>query len=89
MRMRILIFWLLLAGFSVSAQRKMTPTDSFRVTGKVKKESRFTVRQLDSFPQTALKDQVIYNHKGETKDTIKNLKGVLLTEVLKKYNFCI
>lgn len=87
MRMRILILWLVLAGFSVSAQRKMTPTDAFRVTGKVKKESRFTVSQLDSFPQTALKDQVIYNHKGETKDTIKNLKGVLLTEVLKNTTF--
>lgn len=72
----------MLAGFSVSAQRKMTPTDAFRVVGKVKKESRFTLSQLDSFTQTELEDQIIYNHKGEAKDTIRNLRGVLLTTVL-------
>ena len=77
-----MLLWLLLAGFSVSAQRKITPTNLFRVTGKVKTERTYSVRQLDSFPQVALKDQIIYNHKGEVKDTIKNLKGVLLTTVL-------
>ena len=43
--------------------------------------------QLDSFPKQALKDQMIYNHNGEIKDTIKNTKGVLLKTVLSKIEF--
>jgi hypothetical protein len=78
---------LLLIAFSATAQRKITPTDSFKILGKVKKERVYSIAQIDSFPKTAVKDQIIYNHKGEIKDTIKDIKGVLLTTLLEKTEF--
>jgi len=86
MKTRITLL-LLLLGLSVVAQRKITPTDAFKITGKVKTERSYSLKQLDSFPKQSIKDQVIYNHKGEIKDTLKNIKGVLLTTVLEKTEF--
>lgn len=69
------------------AQRNVVPTEKFRVFGKVKSEYTFTVADLEKYAAKPIPDRVIYNHKGEIKDTIKNLKGVLLTEVLAKVDF--
>ena len=69
------------------AQRKITPTDSFRINGKVKAEQVFTTNDLSKFTKVVINDHVIYNHKGEAKDTIRNIKGVLLTTVLGKVEF--
>lgn len=87
--MKISISIILLSFLVTSAfgQRKMEPTDSFKIMGKIKSEQVFTIKQLDSFPKQNLKDQMIYNHKGEIKDTIKNVKGVLLKTVLAKTEF--
>lgn len=88
MKIRISIVLLsFLASCSVFGQRKIEPTNSFKITGKIKSEKIFSLKQLDSFPKQNLKDQIIYNHKGEIKDTIKNAKGVLLKTVLEKIEF--
>ena len=86
MKFRILTL-ILLAHFCVTAQRKITPTDSFTIKGNIKKEKTLTVKQLDSFPKTKLEDRIIYNHKGEIKDTIRNIKGVSLKTILKDVEF--
>ena len=83
--MRIRIIILILSFFtlaSISAQRKIEPTDSFKIQGEIKAEKVFTLSQLDSFPKQLLKDQIIYNHKGEIKDTIRNSKGILFKTLL-------
>ena len=80
-KITILVLVLLITLF-VGAQRKILPTDSFTITGNVKTEGKFTLAQLDSFPKQILKDHVIYNHKGEIKDTLKNVQGILLKNVL-------
>lgn len=82
----VLFIGLLIVG-GVSAQRKIEVTDSFKIQGKIKSEKVITLQQLDSFPKQVLKDQIIYNHKGEIKDTIKNTKGILLKTVLAKIEF--
>lgn len=66
------------------AQRKIDPTDSFKIIGKIKSEKVYTLQQLDSFPKQNLQDQILYNHNGEAKDTVVNLKGILLKTLLSK-----
>jgi len=87
--MRYLFLIFLSIAMNVSAQRKLTPTEDFSISGQVKKTMQFSVQQLDSFPKTNLKDRIIYNHKGEAKDTLTHLRGVALKTVLEKviYNY--
>ena len=84
---RVLLLLFVLAGSVVNSQRKIAPTNAFRIFGKVKQEKSFNVAELTAFPKKSIKDIIIYNHKGEVKDTIKNLKGVLLTDVLASTTF--
>jgi len=88
MKLRILLaIAVLLTNLSLTAQRTVTPTELFSVQGKIKKERTFSLTTLDSFPKTAIKDQTLYNHKGEEKGTIKNMKGVLLKTILSSIDF--
>jgi hypothetical protein len=83
----VLLFACLSIPFSIWAQRAIEPTDTFKITGKIKQEKSFTLEALDSYPKVAIKDQILYNHKGEIKDTVRNLKGVLLKTVLADIEF--
>lgn len=78
----ILLFALM--GFG---QRKIEATNSFKVFGKVKTEKMFNLKTLDSFPKQVIKDQILYNHKGEIKDVVTNIKGVAIKTVLEKIDF--
>jgi len=66
-----------------NAQREIIPTDGFKISGKVKKEKSFSMGELVQISkQVKIPDQIIYNHKGEIKDTLTQLKGVSLKTVL-------
>lgn len=78
---------LLITPYALNAQRALLPTDAFKISGKIKQEKSFSITKLDSFPKQTLKDQILYNHKGEIKDTIRNIKGVLLKTVLADTEF--
>ena len=83
--MKISIFFFIIAiltNFSVNAQRTIQPTDSLRVTGKVKNPTTFTLAELDTFPKTSIKDQIISNQKGEVKDTLTGMSGIPLRNLL-------
>lgn len=83
MKTRILILTIaILTNFSVNAQRTILPTDSLQVTGKIKNPTVFTLADLDTFPVTAIKDQIIYNHNGEVKDTLTGMSGIPLKTLL-------
>jgi hypothetical protein len=83
MKIRILILTIaILTNFSVNAQRTIPQTDSLRVTGKIKNPTVFTLADLDTFPKTAIKDQIIYNHNGEVKDTLTGMSGIPLKTLL-------
>ncbi len=86
-KISLIILLISLVGFSAKGQRKMQPTDWLTVTGKVKSEQKITLKSLDTFPKHKVKDLILYNHKGEIKDTVQNLKGVLLKEVLAKVEY--
>ena len=86
--MRTLIFIsILLTSLATQAQRTIPPTDSLRILGKVKSAKTFSLSDLDTLAKVIIKDQVIYNHKGEVKDTLKNLKGIPLKSVLSSIEF--
>lgn len=88
--MKTRLFLSLLIGvnlFTLSAQRIIPATDSFSVEGKVVKSLVVTLKDLEAIPAVMIKDQIIYNHKGEIKDTLTGLKGVLLKTVLDPVEF--
>ena len=82
-----LLAGLFLAIFSLTAQRKIEPTDTLKIIGKIKKELTFTLQVLDTFTKINIQNIVIQNHKGEIKDTITGLKGFLLKDILIKLEF--
>ena len=88
--MKSLIF-LFAAGmmFSIEAmaQRIVLTTDSFIIQGNIRKELIFTLADLDTFARVMIKDQIIYNQKGEPKDTVKNMKGILLKDLLSSVEY--
>ncbi len=78
-----ILFFLLLAGVSiVHAQENVSPTDSFTVTGDIKKPVTFYFNRLDTFKSKSLNDVTTLNHMGQVRSVIKNVKGVLLKDVL-------
>ena len=83
--MKSLIF-LFAAGmiFSIEAmaQRIVLTTDSFIIQGNIRKEVIFTLPDLDTFARGMIKDQIIYNQKGEPTDTATNRKRVLIKDIL-------
>ena len=85
---RYILFGLtcIICGF-VYGQRKITPTDSFIISGKVKQEKVYTLADLELYPQKSIGPQVVYNQRGEVKDTIKNIKGVSLKSLFDQIEF--
>lgn len=73
---------ILLCTIGIDAQRSVSPTDAFIIQGKLSKALVVTVDDLDTFSKVMIKDQIIYNQKGEAKDTVTNMKGVLLKNIL-------
>lgn len=83
MKIRILLFAFVFGtGLSTLAQRNIPPTESFQIFGQVKNPTTFQLADLDTFPKTVIKDQIIYNHKGEIKDTLTGMTGVSLKTLL-------
>jgi hypothetical protein len=84
--MRSILFLVLaFTVFSVSAQKENIPTtENFSIEGKVKKEMIFSLADLSSYKSYSVDSIVITNHLGERRSTLKNVKGVLLKDILGK-----
>ena len=77
----ILIIFIVL---QASAQKAIEPTESFMVEGDVKQPQSFSLQSLSGMAVTQTDSVVITNHLHERKGVIKNIKGVLLKDVLNK-----
>lgn len=84
MKIKSLLFIFFLVSSSLLAQRTVTPSEAITIEGKIKIKKTFSTAELDMFPKVAIADQILYNHKGEMKSTVKNMKGILLKTVLEK-----
>jgi|SRR5579871_2008618 len=77
----------LLINCAVFSQQPISPTDSLIVTGKIKSPAVFRLADLDTFRTAAIKDLVIYNHKGEAKNTLTGIRGIPLKSLLASIEF--
>ena len=58
------------------------PTDSFIITGDVKKPLTVNFNKLETFKIKSLNDVTAMNHRGEVRSVIKNVKAILFKDVL-------
>lgn len=87
MKIKTLFIIVYLASYSIYAQRTITPSESLKIEGKITAEKTFSIAELDAFPKVAIKDQMLYNQKGDEKSAVRNMKGVLLKTVLADIKF--
>ncbi len=72
------IIILLFFGLSLQAQE----SKSFIIEGKVAKTLTVDLVSLKAYKEISLDSLVIFNHLMQRKSTIKNIKGVLLKDIL-------
>ena len=83
MKLRIIIVAIaLFTTCSAQAQSTVPPTDTLYITGKIKNPVVFTLADLSKLPQSPVKDQTMYNHKGEIKETLTGIKGIPIKTLL-------
>ena len=80
----VLILLFICAGLVVVAQKPIPTTENFSIEGKVKKEMTVSLADLSSYKSYSIDSIVITNHLGERKSTLKNVKGILLKDILSK-----
>jgi len=81
----ILVLFFVITGFFVSAQKENIPTtENFSIEGKVKKSLTISLADLSAYKSYSIDSIVITNHLGERRTSLKNVKGVLLKDILEK-----
>ena len=86
--MKMMVSLLLL--FSVMplwSQKETQTSEAFTVSGQVRAEATFTVAAIEKLPSQIIPDATITNHLGEKKSDAKQMKGVLIKELLKDVVF--
>ena len=68
----------------VLGQKPIPTTENFTIEGKVKKEITVSLADLSSYKSYSIDSIVITNHLGEKRSTLKNVKAVLLKDILGK-----
>lgn len=87
MRLLFLLIVAMAIHFEVAAQRKITPTDTLYINGEVKKELVLSLKNIDTTLAVPINDLVVKNQQGEIKNTVKNLKGILLKSLMDSVKF--
>ncbi|WP_447642784.1 MULTISPECIES: molybdopterin-dependent oxidoreductase [Chitinophagaceae] len=76
------LFFLLLS-FSAFGQKKIDATNQIEVTGLVKKDITITLKDIEAQPSRTIPNMTVTNHQGETRSELKQIKGVLVKDLLK------
>jgi len=80
----ILTLFFIFAVLPLCAQEKYQTTDQFKVGGLVKQELTLSLSSLATYKSYSIDSLVITNHLMQRKYAMKNLKGVLLKDILDK-----
>ncbi|MEO5594327.1 MAG: molybdopterin-binding protein [Chitinophagaceae bacterium] len=80
---KLLLVFLFVAAIARS-QENVPPTDKFSIEGKVKNSFSFSLDQASQYKATSIDSIVIYNHLMQRKRVIKNIKGILLKDIIDK-----
>ncbi|TCD26590.1 molybdopterin-binding protein [Pedobacter psychrodurus] len=78
--MKYFIIVLLFLSFAANAQE----SKQFVIGGKVKTPLTITLNNLSAYKSVSLDSMKIFNHLMQRKSSIKNIKGVLLKDILAK-----
>ncbi len=78
----IAVLFLLFTVKLYAQHRDVPATGSFTITGAVKSEKVVTLADLQRYIPKTLDNVVLKNHKGEIKDTLKDLQGIALKDLL-------
>lgn len=84
---KLLVIIFIILSFSLVAQEKINTTDMVSVEGLVKNPIKFSLGGLKDYKLKQIDSIVIYNHLMELRRTIKDIKGVLLKDILDKSGF--
>ena len=82
--MKYLLLFLLLATTTIHAQQ---PSLSITVEGRIRNPKTFSLDALKKFSVHTIDSLQIYNHQMVAKSMPRNIKGVLLKEILKEIEF--
>ena len=85
MKKIIVVIGILIAGNAI-AQDKAITSDTFQISGKVKKQVTYTLAALDTFKKTSIGDMEFLNRK-EMKYAAKNVKGIPLKNLFTNIEF--
>ena len=80
----LFLFFVILAFYVVAQKENIPTTENFTVEGKVKKGLTVSLEDLSAYTSYFIDSIVITNHLGERKSTLKNVKAVLLKDILTK-----
>lgn len=72
------------AGFMATAQEKVPVTSQLTIEGKVKAPFVFQLKDAKDYSVVSVDSLVIYNHLHERKRAVKNIRGILLKDILAK-----
>ena len=80
------IFGLLFLGVGLGcfAQHNISPTDNFRIEGKVKQGMIVSLQDLSAYQSYSIDSVVITSHVGARKEVLKAVKGILIKDILSK-----
>ncbi len=82
---------LLFSVFQVASAQKKSQTiilsDTLFIKGAIKNPKFYTLKDLDTLKSSSIPNQLIYNHNGEIKDSLKDIRGVKLIDLLKPIQF--
>lgn len=78
----LLVSCFLMATVSLQAQARGETTNQVTIEGKVKNKIRFSLNDLSAYTVKHIDSLVIYNHLMEPKKVIRNIKGVLLKQII-------
>ena len=71
----------------IPAQEKIITTAEFTISGQVRQEAKIALADLSLYEQQDIGNLKITYHLGTDKGTAKNMKGVLLKDILSKVVF--
>lgn len=79
-----LVLVLATTSFSFAQKKTFATSDSVLVKGNIKAPLVITPSSLSAYNKVTLGNVVIKNHEGKPKDTLMNVQGVLLKDLLAK-----
>ncbi|MEO6313537.1 MAG: molybdopterin-binding protein [Chitinophagaceae bacterium] len=81
---RLIWLFFLFTCIVAHSQEKTISTDQFVIEGKVKHSFSFSLDQATQYTATGIGSIVIYNHLMQKRRVIKNIKGILVKDIIDK-----